>query len=197
MNSLKRFWIPLIIITILIVIISYLLYIPFKHNQSSNIFSRLQAEKIIRTVDDVPENSYPVLKIVDGDTIDVLVENQTVRVRLLGINSPESVDPRRPVECFGKEASRYLKNILGNSIVRLEKDRDKPDTDEYGRWLRYVYMNDMFINKDMIANGYAYEYTYHNEQYQFQDEFNDAEKSARESQIGLWNKDTCGGKKNN
>jgi micrococcal nuclease len=145
----------------------------------------------------VPENSYPVFKIVDGDTIDVLVENQTVRVRLLGINSPESVDPRRPVECFGKEASHYLKNILGDSIVRLEKDRDKPDTDEYGRWLRYVYMNDMFINRDMIANGYAYEYTYHNEQYQFQDEFNDVEKSARESQIGLWNKDTCDGKKNN
>ncbi len=196
MNKFTRFWVPLIALIIFILAISYLIYIPFKESSSSNIFDRLKAEKTIRT-DDVPENSYPVLKIVDGDTIDVLVENQTVRVRLLGINSPESVDPRRPVECFGKEASRYLKNILEGSIVRLEKDRDKPDTDEYGRWLRYVYMNDIFINRDMIANGYAYEYTYHNEQYQFQDEFNDAEKSARESQIGLWNKDTCGGKKNN
>lgn len=197
MNSLKRFWIPLLTIIILIVTISYLLYIPLKQNQSSNFLSRLRAEKLIRTIDDVPENTYPVVKVIDGDTIDVLVENQTVRVRLLGINSPESVDPRRPVECFGKEASHYLKNILGDSIVRLEKDRDKPDADEYGRWLRYVYMNDIFINRDMIVNGYVYAYTYHNERYRFQNEFNDAEKSARESQIGLWNKDTCGGKKSN
>jgi micrococcal nuclease len=197
MNRLKSFWIPLVIIIICIGVLSYLIYLPFKNNSPSNFLKRLAAEKTIRTTNDLPENSYPVLKVVDGDTIDVLVENQLVRVRLLGINSPESVDPRRHVECFGKEASRYLKSILGDSVVRLEKDRDKPDTDEYGRWLRYVYMNDVFINRDMIANGYAYEYTYHNEQYQFQDEFKNVEKNARELQIGLWNKDTCDGKKNN
>lgn len=197
MKLLRRFVVPLILIIIFITTISYIIYLPFKNNSPSNIFKRLTAEKIIRNTADLPENNYPVLKIVDGDTIDILIENQTIRVRLLGINSPESVAPRRSVECFGEEASQYLKKILKDSIVRLEKDVNKPDTDEYGRWLRYVYVYNLFINQEMISNGYAYEYTYHDEYYTFQNEFKNAEKNARESQIGLWNKKTCNGKKNN
>jgi micrococcal nuclease len=195
MNKFSRFGVPIIISIIIISILSFLIYLPFKNSRSLNLFSRLKSEKILREQNNDTE-TYPVIKIVDGDTIDVLIENQEVRIRLLGINSPESVDPRRPVECFGKEASLYLKKLLENQVVTLVSDKNKPDQDEFGRLLRYVYRSDgLFINEAMIKNGYAYEYTYHDERYQFQNDFKNLEKSAQYSGSGLWGKDTCLGKK--
>jgi micrococcal nuclease len=116
-------------------------------------------------------------------------------VRMLGINTPESVDPRRPVECFGREASNYLKGLIDNKQVRLEQDPDKSDADEYGRLLRYVFLGDTNINEKMIRDGYAYEYTYKSEKYMYQNQFKQAEKFARENKLGLWADDTCRGEK--
>lgn len=143
-----------------------------------------------------------VSRVVDGDTIEVTFDKDYItsksnfklveKVRLIGINSPESVDPRRPVECMGKEASAYLKSILVNQSVLLSSDYSQTERDKYGRLLRYVYVPtlNLFINQMMIEKGYAYEYTY-KDPYFFQTAFKRAEVGAQLQKIGLWNVSNC------
>jgi micrococcal nuclease len=134
------------------------------------------------------------VKVVDGDTIDVLMNGEKFRVRLIGINTPESVDPRRPVQCFGKEASSKAKEILNGKSVFLEADPTQTDRDKYDRLLRYVFLEDgTNFNKFMVSEGYAYEYTY-DVPYKYQKEFKAAQKAAESLKKGLWAEDTCGGK---
>jgi micrococcal nuclease len=104
-------------------------------------------------------------------------------------------DPRRPVECFGREASNYLKGLIDNKQVTLEKDPSKPGTDEYGRLLRYVFLDNANIGEVMIRDGYAYEYTYKSEKYVYQNQFKQSEKLARDARRGLWASNTCSGNK--
>ena len=121
---------------------------------------------------------YSVVKVVDGDTIDVNINNQTKRIRVIGINTPEVVDPRKTVECFGKEASEKAKSILLGKKVRLEKDPTQGDIDKYGRLLRYVFLEDgTDFGLLMIKEGYAYEYTY-NIPYKYQKQYKQAQKEA-------------------
>lgn len=102
-------------------------------------------------------------------------------IRLIGIDTPETVDPRKPVQCFGGEASNKAKELLSGKKVRIEKDSTQGDRDKYGRLLTYIYREDgLFFNKYMIEQGYAYEYTY-DTPYKYQAEFKEAEKYARES----------------
>lgn len=138
---------------------------------------------------------YKIAKVVDGDTIDVELGGQTARVRLLGINAPESVDPRKAVECFGREASARLKDLLTGKDVALESDATQGDKDKYGRLLRYVYLGDgTDVDKSMVADGFAYEYTY-DKPYKYQSDYKTAEAAAREAKRGLWADETCNGKK--
>ena len=137
-------------------------------------------------------NLYKVVKVIDGDTITVEINGKKETVRLIGINTPETVDPRKPVECFGIEASNKAKEILTGKSVRLEADSIVGERGKYGRLLRYIFLeNGTNFNKMMISEGYAYEYTY-NPSYKYQDEFKQAEKEAREAKRGLWADDVCG-----
>lgn len=134
-----------------------------------------------------------VVSVVDGDTIKVLIDGTTKTVRLIGIDTPETVDPRKPVQCFGKEASDKTKTILSGKMVRLESDPTQGDLDKYQRLLRYVYLDDgTFFNKLLIQQGYAHEYTYEIP-YEYQAKFKIAERTAREAQLGLWSPTTCNG----
>lgn len=138
---------------------------------------------------------YKVLKVTDGDTIHVIIEGQDETVRLIGINTPENVDPRRAVECFGKEASVRMKEIAKGQIVRLEYDDTQALRDTYGRLLAYVYLEDgQMINRKMIAEGYAYEYTYMTP-YRYQKEFRQLQSLAQSAKRGLWAPETCDGNK--
>jgi micrococcal nuclease len=130
---------------------------------------------------------YKVTKVVDGDTIHI-EGGQTVR--LIGIDTPETVDPRRPVQCFGKEASDKAKELLLNKQVTLEKDIS--ETDRYGRLLRYVYLFDatnsaqtVFINEALVKEGYAYASAYPPD-IKYQEQLQKAQKEARENRRGLW-----------
>lgn len=134
-----------------------------------------------------------VVKVVDGDTIDVSIDGKTERIRLIGINTPETVDPRKSVECFGKEASDKAKSILSGKKVYLEADVTQGERDKYNRLLRYVFLEDNTnFNLQMIKDGYAYEYTYE-VPYKYQLEFKAAQKYAQENLKGLWSPDTCNG----
>lgn len=136
-----------------------------------------------------------VAKVIDGDTIEVLVNGKKEKVRVIGINTPETVDPRRPVECFGKEASSYAKSLFSDKTVKLESDPTQADRDKYGRLLRYVFLPDgTDFGLTMIKEGYAYEYTY-DIPYKYQDEYKIAQKEAESLKKGLWSDTTCGGKK--
>lgn len=138
-------------------------------------------------------SSYRVTHVVDGDTVDIERDGVTIRVRLIGINSPESVDPRRPVECFGKEASQYAKNILDKQEVSLVVDPSQGMLDKYGRTLAYLFLLDgRNFNLLMISEGYAYEYTY-NKPYKYQYAFKQAQYDAQQHERGLWSSTTCSG----
>jgi micrococcal nuclease len=97
-----------------------------------------------------------VVRVVDGDTVIVAQGGRREDVRLLGIDTPETVDPRRPVGCFGPEASAYTKHLLTGRRVRLEYDRVRRD--RYGRALAYVYLDGsppVFVDARLVALGFA------------------------------------------
>jgi len=132
-----------------------------------------------------------VISVVDGDTLKVSLNGKTETLRLIGINTPETVDPRRSVECFGREASNRAKALLGGQTVRLSGDPTQDERDKYGRLLRYLWLSDgTFFNLKMISDGYAYEYTYKTA-YQYQTEFKKAQATAKAQGRGLWADDAC------
>lgn len=132
------------------------------------------------------QNEQTVVDIVDGDTLKVAYNGKIETVRLIGIDTPETVHPSKPVECFGLEASKKLKELVLGKTVRLEDDLSQDTTDRYGRLLRYVYLTDnTFVNLQMVRDGYAYEYTYKTP-YRYQTEFKAAETNARNHALGLW-----------
>lgn len=134
---------------------------------------------------------YKVIKVVDGDTIAVDIDGVSETLRLIGINTPETVDPRKPVECFGVEASNKAKELLSGKSVALEKDNSQDERDKYGRLLRYIRTKEgLFYNLEIIKQGYAYEYTY-DVPYKYQSEFKEAENYARTKKLGLWADGTC------
>lgn len=136
---------------------------------------------------------YSVISVVDGDTIKISMNGKEVTLRLIGMDTPETVDPRKPVQCFGKEASNKAKELLSGKKVIIEIDPSQGELDKYGRTLAYVYRDDgLFYNKYMIEQGYAHEYTY-NTQYKYQVEFKLAQKTAQSGQLGLWSPNTCNG----
>jgi micrococcal nuclease len=137
------------------------------------------------------EQHYQVLKVVDGDTLTIDYNSKRQTLRLIGINTPETVDPRRPVECFGKEASDKAKELMEGKHVRIELDSTQGTYDTFQRLLTYVYTEGgTFVNKYMIEQGYAYEYTY-DEPYKYQTEFKEAERQAKSSNRGLWAPGVC------
>ena len=132
------------------------------------------------TLGPAPGAAQLVERVVDGDTI---IVQGVGRVRLIGVDTPETVDPRRPVECFGKEASAFTKRLLEGQRARLEFDRDR--TDRYGRTLAYVYLpNGTFANAEIVRQGYGHAYTRF--PFRYLDEFRQYEREARQGERGLW-----------
>jgi len=121
-----------------------------------------------------------VARVIDGDTIEI---EGGQKVRLIGIDTPETVDPRVAVACFGKEASDETKNLLESKSVSLEKDIS--ETDKYGRLLRYAFLDKLFVNDYLVRQGFAQVSTYPPD-VKYQDQFLAAQKEARDNNRGLW-----------
>jgi micrococcal nuclease len=136
-----------------------------------------------------------VKRVVDGDTVEVTVNGERKKVRLIGIDTPETVDPRKEVECFGKEASNFLKDLVDGEGVSLEYDDSQGEVDKYGRDLVYLNLTDgTNVNEEMLRQGYAYEYTY-SKPYKYREVFQQAENEARDAHKGLWSETTCNGER--
>jgi endonuclease YncB( thermonuclease family) len=134
------------------------------------------------------EERFLVTKVIDGDTIQIKINGKAVSVRLIGIDTPETVDPRRPVGCFGKKASNETKRLLEGNEVILTKD--VTNADKYNRLLRYVYLpisggDNLFVNDYLVRQGFAKNYTYPPD-VKYNERFLAAEKEARENLRGFW-----------
>ena len=132
-----------------------------------------------------------VVRVIDGATVDVDLDGTRERVRLIGVDTPESVAPERPVQCYGVEASDRTRSLLPEgTVVRLE--RDEVGRDQYDRLLAYVYRaeDDLLVNLDLIEGGFADAVTYGDNEALY-DTFVAAEASARADGVGLWG--ACGG----
>jgi len=137
------------------------------------------------------EPNATVERIVDGDTLVAIVGDQRERVRLLGIDTPESVAENRPDQCYGQEASDYLTALLpeGAEITLI---LDEEARDQYDRLLAYIVRSsdDLFVNLDLIEQGYAGVLIYDPNDH-YESLFRAAERDAIEAGIGLWG--VCGG----
>ena len=100
---------------------------------------------------------YDVVKVIDGDTVTIKMGDKNETVRLIGIDTPETNDTRTGVQCFGAEATAYLKKLIGERVV-VETDASQGERDKYKRLLVYLFAeNSVNLNEKLIADGYAYE----------------------------------------
>ncbi len=157
------------------------------------IFAGLAFVTVEKPKNKTESNTYQVAKVIDGDTLEVNRYGKLEKVRLIGIDTPETLDPRKPVQCFGKEASNKSKDLLTGKNVKLEFDPVVGEKDKYGRTLAYVWQDGTLINLKLLKEGYAHEYTYRNQSYKYQGEFKSAQADAKNSQVGLWSSQTCNG----
>ncbi len=127
-----------------------------------------------------------ILKVVDGDTVDIDINGHTERVRLIGVNTPETKHPTKPIECFGPEASAYMTQLLPKgTTVRIERDVEARD--RYGRMLLYLYLgsDDLFINLELVARGYGTPMSIEPNTFHRND-FVRAAAQAQAANVGLW-----------
>lgn len=124
-------------------------------------------------------------RVIDGDTI---VVDTVGTVRLIGVDTPETVDPREPVGCYGPEASAFTRAVASGQMVTLDYDVDR--FDRFERTLAYVYLSDgTFLNATLVEQGYGRAYTVF--PFRYLDQFRALERDARDARRGLW--DACVG----
>jgi micrococcal nuclease len=121
-----------------------------------------------------------VKRVIDGDTVELSTGE---KVRMIGVDTPETKDPRKPVQYFGKEATAFTRQLVEGKRVRLEYDQQRRD--KYGRTLTYVYLDDgTFVNAEIIKQGYGFAYTRF--PFKYLEQFRQLEREAREARRGLW-----------
>lgn len=126
---------------------------------------------------------------VDGDTIKILYEGEVKTVRMLAVDTPESVHPTKGVEYYGKEASDYTCNKVKNAKkIEIEYDDDSDKTDKYDRLLVWVFTDGSLLQKDLISNGYA-KVAYLYGDYKYTSELESAQELASAKNIGIWDED--------
>lgn len=121
-----------------------------------------------------------VLRVIDGDSLEV---EGVGEVRLIGVDTPELYHPLKPVQYYAREASEFVKNLVGGSRVRLEYDQER--VDKYGRTLAYVFLEDgRSLNEEIIRNGYGFALL----RFPFRHlvRYRQLEAQAREKGLGLW-----------
>ena len=137
----------------------------------------------------VATDHYRIVRVIDGDTIVINQGGKDVRLRLIGIDTPETVHPSKPVEYYGKEASAFLSSLLTNQDVYLGFDQVNQQInhqDRFGRLLAYVYRcsDSLFVNAEIVRQGYGFAYTKY--PFSYMEYFRSLEKDSRESMRGLW-----------
>lgn len=155
-------------------------YIAWKKQYVNKVLDLVQVNQ--STIDGT---YYKVKNVYDGDTIAVDMMGNIEKIRLIGVDTPETHDPDVPIQCYGPEASNFSEiNLLGKE-VRLETDNQNQNRDRYERLLRYVYLRDGRLwNKVLIEEGYGFAYL----RYPFTKitSFKESEALATANKRGLW-----------
>ena len=128
--------------------------------------------------------AYKVAAVIDGDTVKLMIDGKLTTVRLIGIDTPETVHPNKPVEPYGKRASEFLQNMLSGGSVYLEFGEER--TDKYDRTLAYLYRapDGLFVNLEIVRQGYGRAYTKY--PFKYEDLFTKWDSTAKERSRGLW-----------
>lgn len=148
----------------------YLLGFFFVHSDSS----------LAPSTGTIAKSTEKVSRVIDGDTFEI---QGGIKVRLIGIDTPEMKNKNKTVDCFAAEAKRKMETLVGGKEVVLIKDIS--ETDKYGRLLRYVYLGDEMVNDTLVKEGYAKISTFPPD-VKFKDQFLASERWARDSKSGLW-----------
>jgi len=152
----------------------------------SGYYNFYSPKDITKTLGTNAPGTYKVIQFEDGDTITIDLNGTKERVRFIGVDTPETQDPRKPVQCFGKAASNFTKQLIGDSYIRLESDPLSSNRDRYDRLLRYIYLPDnRLVQAEIIKQGYGFAYV--SFPFTKSDEFRAYEKEARQASRGLWN----------
>jgi micrococcal nuclease len=131
--------------------------------------------------DALSEGLFKVARVVDGDTL--LLKNRA-RVRLIGVDAPESVKPDAAIEPWGTEAAEFTRSVVAAHEVRLQFDRER--VDRYGRFLAYVWVEDQLLNEELLRAGLArWEQQYHYSP-SMKTRFRKAQQEAQQTQRGMW-----------
>jgi len=135
------------------------------------------------TADRATDANALVTRVIDGDTVEARFGGRVLDVRLIGIDTPESVAPGQPVECYALAASRFTGHELEGERVRLEFDVER--LDRFGRTLAYVWLGPELFNETLVRLGYAFVTTYP-PNVQYVDRLRDAQREARANERGVW-----------
>jgi len=136
--------------------------------------------------------SVQVVSVTDGDTIKVEIDGSVETVRIVNINTPETVDPRKPVECMGVQASEKMSQFVLDRNVRLQEDSTQQNKDRYDRLLRFVFLEDgTDVGLEMIKLGFATSAPYGSTPHEYLEMYEAAQQSAEQQKLGLWNKENC------
>jgi len=151
---------------------------------------RSEIEILRETIDNLERTATPsdsiqalVIRVIDGDTIEVNIAGSIYKVRYIGIDTPELDDQRAEYCALAQEATRYNRQLVEGKTVRLEKDIS--ETDKYGRLLRYVYVDDIFINAELVRLGLAWAIPYEPD-IRYQDYLEEIEAEAKQARCGIW-----------
>lgn len=164
-----------------LVFYQYVPSIPTDHSISTYLPRRNAAPLYDHFVQTEYGRAIKVARVIDGDTVELVNGD---RLRYIGIDTPEEVDPRKPIQCFAKEAAAANQALVeGKSIISY---KDTSLRDKYGRWLGFVYLNDgTFVNLELVQKGFAFSYPYKPDISRAR-EFEKAETEARFAGRGLW-----------
>jgi micrococcal nuclease len=161
------------------------LKVPAANPAGQSNGSRSASAKITEALQNAQPGTWTVVHDVDGDTIDVQQGSSKETVRLIGVDTPETHDPRKPVQCFGEASAAHTKALVEGKNVRLEADPEDSDRDKYHRLLRYVYLPDgTLLNAELIQDGWGFAYVIF--PFEKLDAFRALETSARNADHGLW-----------
>lgn len=152
-------------------------------------YFQVQAQEISRNLENLAgitgshpakRKFYQVLRVIDGDSLEI----ETIgEVRLIGVDTPELYHPLKPVQYYAKEASEFVRNLIGQLRVRLEYDQER--TDKYGRTLAYVYLEDgRCLNEEIIRHGYGF--ALQRFPFKYLVKYREIEAQARTKGLGLW-----------
>jgi len=124
-----------------------------------------------------------VTRVIDGDTIEVNIAGTIYKVRYIGIDTPELDDKRAEFCALAQEATRYNRQLVEGKTVRLEKDIS--ETDKYGRLLRYVYVDDILVNAELVREGLAWAKAYPPDT-KYQAYLEELEAEAKQDRVAIW-----------